>query len=410
MATVVVTVGMGRWPFDRLVVAVDQLVDRHQVFVQTGTSTLRPRCEHQAWVPPEELHRRMLAADVVVTHAGNTVRWLQRRGKVPVAVARTAALGEMANDHQVRYLRDEQDRGPVLAVWDVAELGRIVDHHAELAAEVAGRPVPEPVDPAALVGQLDGLARRSVVPGPFTDHPVRRYDFAWHQLAERSGRHLDLGCNAGQLLGALTEQTDLQAVGVDANDEVLAQARAAGLPVARTDRWGRLPFAADTFDSASVLDVLEHVPDEAAVLAELHRVLRPGGLLVASVPARHLLSALDPDNVKLRFPRLHGAVYRARFGEQRYRDRFVDLRDGYLGDLAVERHDHTNFEPEAFLSLLRDGGFEPFERDGANLWWRIWQPVELLGTGRLQRAAERLTLWDGRRFRSANLFVAATAT
>ncbi len=409
MASIVVTVGMGRWPFDRLVGAVSELVDDHDVFVQTGTSGVRPPCAHRAWLAPEELHQRMLDADIVITHAGNTVRWLQRRGVTPVAVAREGGRGEMGNDHQVTYLRDEEQRGRVISVWDVDRLADTVRHYDRLAAALADRPVPEVVDPAELVAQLDELAGADVASGPFHDHPTRRYDFAWRRLAGRVGTHLDLGCNTGEFLDGLARTTDLDVVGVDRSDAALVTARAAGLPVVRTDRWGRLPFADGTFDSLSALDVLEHVPDEVSLLREARRVMRPGGRLVMTVPERHVLSVLDPDNAKLRIPRVHSMVYRARFGAELYRERFVELTDGFRGDLAVERHDHTNYRPETFLALLRDAGFEPVERSGANLLWRLWQPLSLLGGRRPARAADRLTLIDGRWFSHANLFVVAAA-
>ena len=44
MARIVVTVGMGRWPFDRLVTAAGRLAADHDVFVQTGTSSVRLPC------------------------------------------------------------------------------------------------------------------------------------------------------------------------------------------------------------------------------------------------------------------------------------------------------------------------------------------------------------------------------
>jgi SAM-dependent methyltransferase len=46
----------------------------------------------------------------------------------------------------------------------------------------------------------------------------------------------------------------------------------------------QLPFDAGVFDSCLCSEVLEHIPDDAAAVAELARVLRPGGRLLLSVP------------------------------------------------------------------------------------------------------------------------------
>jgi SAM-dependent methyltransferase len=50
--------------------------------------------------------------------------------------------------------------------------------------------------------------------------------------------------------------------------------------------WAALPFPNGSFDRALCLDVLEHLPypEQAPALAELFRVLRPGGELLVSVP------------------------------------------------------------------------------------------------------------------------------
>ena len=85
MSSVFVTVGMGPWPFDRLVRAVAPVCTEHDVFVQTGTSSVAPPGPHQAFLSPAETLRRIRDADVVVTHGGNTVRLAQRAGKVPIA-------------------------------------------------------------------------------------------------------------------------------------------------------------------------------------------------------------------------------------------------------------------------------------------------------------------------------------
>jgi SAM-dependent methyltransferase len=52
---------------------------------------------------------------------------------------------------------------------------------------------------------------------------------------------------------------------------------------------GELPFADETFDGAVLGEVLEHVRDDRGALTELARVLRPGGILAVSVPAKPAL-------------------------------------------------------------------------------------------------------------------------
>jgi SAM-dependent methyltransferase len=46
----------------------------------------------------------------------------------------------------------------------------------------------------------------------------------------------------------------------------------------------RIPFADETFDGVTVIAVLEHVADPERAVAEIHRVLRPGGIVLAETP------------------------------------------------------------------------------------------------------------------------------
>lgn len=418
--TVFVTVGMGPWPFDRMIAALAPVCAEHEVFAQIGTSTLRPPCPHRPYLGYAETQRRIREADVVITHAGNTVRLVQRAGKIPVTVAREAARGEMRNDHQVRYLRTEVAARRVVALdGSLADLAGVVGRHpaAEPALLAAMDPLPclGERSATATADLLDSLAHPAGVEAdldrsPFADHPTARYRWAFDQLRGRTGRHLDLGVGDGTFVTALHRHTALDVVGADPHPGYLAQLRRALPGLATVQVGDRLPFPDATFDSVTLLDVLEHTADERVTLAQVHRVLRPGGLLVLSVPGRHVFSVLDPDNAKFRFPRVHRAVYSARFGAEVYRSRFVDRADRLRGDMAWERSWHTNYRAADLLTLVQAAGFTPRRRDGANLFWRFFQVPALLAPDGVRHLFDGPLRADGRVFARANLFLTAEAS
>jgi SAM-dependent methyltransferase len=85
---------------------------------------------------------------------------------------------------------------------------------------------------------------------------------------------------------------------VERDPQHLRRASQAGwwFPVVQADA-ANLPFGNGAVDAVVLLDVMEHVANPAAMVAEAHRVLRPGGYLVLSVPHRGLLGWVDPLNV-----------------------------------------------------------------------------------------------------------------
>lgn len=111
-------------------------------------------------------------------------------------------------------------------------------------------------------------------------------------------------------------------------------ARERGLEVVRGDAQ-QLPVADGSLDLVTALDVLEHLPDHERAAAEVHRVLRPGGALVAAVP--------------------------------------VDQRLWSAHDVAVGHV--RRYEPAELLALLRGAGLEIVE---ARSWMVLLRPAVAL--------------------------------
>ncbi|GAA0565660.1 hypothetical protein GCM10010172_56540 [Paractinoplanes ferrugineus] len=160
MAAILVTVGMGPWSFDRLIRAVEPLCAYHDLFVQTGASAVVPPCPHARWIPLDEMQCRLSDAAIVITHAGSTVRLVQRLGRVPIVVARRRALAETGSDRQESFLRVEERAGRVRAVWAVETLPAAVASHLTPAARKLEPALPPAVSDEELTSILERVSRR----------------------------------------------------------------------------------------------------------------------------------------------------------------------------------------------------------------------------------------------------------
>jgi SAM-dependent methyltransferase len=114
------------------------------------------------------------------------------------------------------------------------------------------------------------VARQSIV-----RRMLRRY-------APPRARMLDVGCGTGATTAALANLGTIS--GIDRGPAALRHARARGLAVALGSAEN-LPARSAAFDVVVALDVLEHLDDDRRALLEIRRVLRPGGILVSTVPA-----------------------------------------------------------------------------------------------------------------------------
>lgn len=148
------------------------------------------------------------------------------------------------------------------------------------------------------------------------------------------GRLLDVGCGEGQFLRRSARHFD--ASGVDVSIEGVEQARlASGLATISVATASELPFPDGSFAVVTCFDVLEHLGRPEAALAEAHRVLEPGGVIVLSTP--------NPSSLGRRLKGRRSFIYR----DQTH--------------VSVKRI-------EAWRELLATAGFEVL-RDGTDTLW-----------------------------------------
>ncbi|HXC65127.1 MAG TPA: class I SAM-dependent methyltransferase [bacterium] len=124
------------------------------------------------------------------------------------------------------------------------------------------------------------------------DHPLRRRTHrlfrAWLRNLEPKpgGRLLDLSCGLGYFLMAAREHdASLRLEGLDHSAYAVREAQAR-VPEARVRRGDALkqPYPDNRFDTVTCLGSLEHYSDPEQGLAEIHRVLKPGGKALIYVP------------------------------------------------------------------------------------------------------------------------------
>jgi SAM-dependent methyltransferase len=136
-----------------------------------------------------------------------------------------------------------------------------------------------------------------------------------------------------------------------------------------------MPFADASFDLAYSFGVIHHSPDQAAIVREMHRALRPGGRIVVAVYHRWSLSMAE----LVAFEARHGRLFR-----QSWRRTLSTIEARTQGDACPLVHLHTRRSVRGLLS-----GFEDVSIDARGLWTRSLPGC----TPDMQRSIERHLGW-----------------
>src|SRR5581483_979751 len=187
-------------------------------------------------------------------------------------------------------------------------------------------------------------------------------------VAARPKRILEVGCGWGELAEWLAGETGAEVVAIDLSPRMVELAVGRGVD-ARLADVQQLPFADGEFDCVVAAWMLYHVPDLDRGIAELARVLRPGGTLVAVTNSRyHLLELRElvgSGPSTLSFNRENGEELLApHFARVRRDD--IDGRLEFADRAAVGAYVRASISMSPFVANLPAAIDEPFFARRAN--------------------------------------------
>jgi SAM-dependent methyltransferase len=184
----------------------------------------------------------------------------------------------------------------------------------------------------------------------------------------RPQRVLEVGCGWGELAEWIARETGAEVVALDLSPRMVELAVERGVD-ARLGDVQELSFADGEFDCAVAAWMLYHVPDLDRAVAELARVLRPGGrLVVATISRFHLIELRElvgSGMSTLSFSRESGReLLAAHFADVRRYD--IDGRLEFAGRDEVEEYVRASISMSPFVANVPVAIDEPFLARRAN--------------------------------------------
>jgi ubiquinone/menaquinone biosynthesis C-methylase UbiE len=215
-------------------------------------------------------------------------------------------------------------------------------------------------------------------------------------LPEKFASLLDLGCGPGLLLQRLAPRKGAGGVrrltGLDFAHGMLQQAQQGAQPGAYSVLRGdvaKLPFGAINQDVVVCMGLMEYLDDERAVLAEIARVMRPGGTVIITLP-----------NVSSLYRRWHRLLNRMFLRLRRWFPRSQRLQNlEFMVGPFTKGIAHREYAEEAYRRLLREYGLDvvatcyynfkifltPLDKVFPRLTVQVSRGLERLGRGRTGR-------------------------
>ena len=135
-----VTVGTERFPFDRLIKAIDDAVRggriEGDIFAQTGRCTYKPLSfSFKDFISFQDVAKYISQADIVVSHAGVGSTLLPlTMNKIPILFPRKHFLGEHLDNHQVEFSKQIEKTGKVIVAHDEAQLIEKINNYHKIVA------------------------------------------------------------------------------------------------------------------------------------------------------------------------------------------------------------------------------------------------------------------------------------
>jgi len=211
-----------------------------------------------------------------------------------------------------------------------------------------------------------GQADERFVPGTADGELIEIEHFARYRWAAQlvAGRRvLDAGCGVGYGSAMLARAGAADVVGLDVSAKAV-DAAGDGAPGNTSFVVGdvhALPFETGRFDVVVCFEVIEHVEGQDGVIAELARVLAPGGVLAISSPNRDVYPAGNPHHLHEYVPDELRAALAAHFGHIELLRQHAWVASAVLDDeQAADASMHERRDVPLAKGVGREPGSEPY--------------------------------------------------